>query len=150
GPDRRPDPGTPPGAIGAPPGATCVNARGPAAPAAAPGAPATGPAEGRPATAGRGPASGPGSDSDSSAAASGTGSYPQSASSAAPTARPVSITRPSSQTSTVRAVMLRCTQPWECSTRSAIRTSAATSAARYGDSGFSASSADSGRADTSS
>ncbi|CAM5704750.1 hypothetical protein STENM223S_09029 [Streptomyces tendae] len=47
----------------------------------------------------------------SSSGGGGTGSYPHSASSAAPTARPVSMTRPSSQTSTVRAVMLRCTQP---------------------------------------
>ena len=70
----------------------------------------------------------------------GTGSYPHSASSAAPAASPVSITRPSSQTSTVRAVMLRWTQPWACSTRRAMRTSEATSAARYGVSGFSASS----------
>ncbi len=54
-----------------------------------------------------GSAEGPGSASGGG----GTGSYPHSASSAAPTARPVSTTRPSSQTSTVRAVMLRCTQP---------------------------------------
>ena len=45
------------------------------------------------------------------------------------------MTRPSSQTSTVRAVMFRCTQPWPCSTRSAVSTSEATSAARYGVSG---------------
>lgn len=60
------------------------------------------------------------------------------------------MTRPSSQTSTVRAVMLRCTQPCACSTRSAMSTSEATSAARYGVSGFSASSAASGRAGTNS
>ena len=54
----------------------------------------------------------------------GRGSYPQSASSAAPAARPVSTTRPSSQTRTVRAVMLRCVQPCACSTRSAVSTSA--------------------------
>ncbi|CAM5243986.1 hypothetical protein SGLAM104S_07775 [Streptomyces glaucescens] len=60
------------------------------------------------------------------------------------------MTRPSSQTRTVRAVMLRCTQPWACSTRRAMSTSEATSAARYGVSGFSASSADSGREGTSS
>jgi hypothetical protein len=60
----------------------------------------------------------------------------------------VSITRPSSQTSTVRAVMFRCTHPWPCSTRSAVSTSEATSAARYGLSGRSASSAASGRAAT--
>ncbi|MCZ9337588.1 hypothetical protein NGM37_07325, partial [Streptomyces sp. TRM76130] len=60
-----------------------------------------------------------------SSSSPGTGSYPHNASSAAPTARPVSITRPSSQTSTVRAVMFRCTQPWACSTRRAIRTSEA-------------------------
>lgn len=58
--------------------------------------------------------------------------------------------RPSSQTRTVRAVMLRCTQPCACSTRSAISTSEATSAARYGVSVRSASSAASGRAATSS
>jgi len=52
--------------------------------------------------------------------------------------------------STVRAVMFRWTQPWACSTRSAIRTSEATSAARYGVSGFSASSVASDRPDTTS
>ncbi len=63
-------------------------------------------------------------------AALGTGSYPHRASSAAPAARPVSTTRPSSHTSTVRTVMFRCVQPCACSTRSAVSTSDATSAAR--------------------
>lgn len=60
----------------------------------------------------------------------GTGSYPHRASSAAPAARPVSTTRPSSHTNTVRTVMFRCVQPCACSTRSAVSTSEATSAAR--------------------
>lgn len=59
----------------------------------------------------------------------GTGSYPHRASSAAPAARPVSTTRPSSHTNTVRTVMFRWVQPCACSTRSAVSTSDATSAA---------------------
>ncbi len=60
------------------------------------------------------------------------------------------MTRPSSQTRTVRTVMLRWVQPWACSTRRAARTSEPISAARYGFSGRSARSAASGRAATSS
>lgn len=47
-------------------------------------------------------------------------------------------------------VMFRCVHPCACSTRNAVSTSAATSAARYGLSGSSAISAASGRAGTSS